>query len=157
MAPIRNAPNRTTPSRARHARRRGRKSRNSAARVLPPRVARELWATLEGTGDVDRVKVAVTAFAPAMDGGWLTEQAGGSEALYGAVAMAQDKATGPVKPPLGVMVMVEVPLFPADGMVMAVPLRANWPVPDPDPGERIVMSTVVEALMVPDVPSTVMV
>lgn len=125
--------------------------------MLPPSAANEWWATVEGIGEVDRVKVVVTALAPAMDGGWLTEQAGGSTALNGVVAMVQDKATDPVKPPLGVMVMVEVPLDPADAMSTGVPLRENWPNPDPVPGATIVMATVVEALMVPEVPVTVIV
>lgn len=157
LAPTRNAPSRKTTSRARHVRRRGTKSRNSAASALPPpRPNKERWRATEGGGDVDRVRVAVTACVPVTAGGWLTEQAGGSTGLDGLVAMAHARATGPVKPPLGVMVMVEVPVAPADAMLMAEPLRANWPVPGPVTGGSTVMSTVVEALMVPDFPVTFM-
>jgi hypothetical protein len=158
LAPRRNAPSRRTPIRDRLERRRGTMRNTNAASMLPPPTEnRECRSAAAGAGDVDKVSVAVTAFVPLMEGGWLTEQAGGSTALNGVVAMAQDKATAPVKPPLGVMVMVEVPLDPLDLMVTAVPVKANWPLPPPPPGERITMSMVVEAVTVPAVPLTVMV
>ena len=75
----------------------------------------------------------------------------------GLLEMAQESATEPVKPPLGVMVMVDVPVVPAEAMLMGVPLRANWPVPEPPPGGATVMATVVEELMLPAVPVTFMV
>lgn len=103
---------------------------------------------------MDKVSVAVTAWVPVMAGAGLTEQAGESVAKFGPWAMAQDSATVPVKPPLGVIVMVEVPLAPGAEMLMAVPVKANWPTPEPVAGGAMVRSTVVEALCLPEVPLT---
>jgi hypothetical protein len=71
------------------------------------------------------VRVAVTAAAPTIAGGVVTEHAGASTAPMGLLAKAQLRATLPVKPPLGLMVMVDVALGPGDAMVMSVPLNVK--------------------------------
>src|ERR1700748_3628644 len=53
------------------------------------------------------VRVAVTAVAPVITRGEATEHVGGSATPAGPPATAQLRATVPVKPPLGVIVMVE--------------------------------------------------
>jgi glycine/D-amino acid oxidase-like deaminating enzyme len=54
------------------------------------------------------VSTAVTADAPVMAGGAATEQVGGSTAVVGPITV-QESATEPVKPLLGLTVIVEVP------------------------------------------------
>jgi hypothetical protein len=70
------------------------------------------------------VSVALTACVPAMACGWLTEHVGGLTAPAGP-ATAQVRATVPVNPPLGVMVIIEVAFAPADGMLMLEPPSVN--------------------------------
>jgi hypothetical protein len=78
---------------------------------------------------------------------------GGSEAPAGLVVRAAVKVTPPVKPPLGVTVIVEVLPVAAPGelMVMAPPLvRAN------DAGAAVTVAvTVVVCVIVPEMPVTV--
>ena len=57
------------------------------------------------------VSVAVTAPVPVIAGGAATMQVGGLTAAAGPVT-AQDSATLPIKPPLGVTVMVDVTVPP---------------------------------------------
>lgn len=71
------------------------------------------------------VRVAATAAAPTMAGGVGTEHAGASIAPMGLPTTAQLRVTLPVKPPLGLMVMVDVTLVPGDAMVIAVPLNVK--------------------------------
>ena len=60
------------------------------------------------------VSLAVTAWVPDMAEGWETVQVGGSTAPAGLLLIAQVRATVPVNPPAGVMVMVEDPEPPAE-------------------------------------------
>jgi hypothetical protein len=66
------------------------------------------------------VSVAVTGAPPMIAGGAVTEQVGLSAAPMGPPETAQLRVTLPVKPPAGVIVMVDVPLGAADAMVGAV-------------------------------------
>jgi hypothetical protein len=70
------------------------------------------------------VSVADTAVVPVMAGGAATEQVGGSTAVAGPVT-AQVRATVPVKPLLGVIVIVEVPLPPGVAMLTVVLVSAK--------------------------------
>jgi len=65
------------------------------------------------------VSVAVTAAVPVIAAGWVTEQTGGSTEPAGPVT-AHERATLPVKPPLGVTVIVEFPVAPGEAMVTVV-------------------------------------
>jgi hypothetical protein len=56
--------------------------------------------------------------------GWLIEHVGGLTVPVGPVT-AQLRATVPVNPPLGVIVIVEVAFPPADGMLMFEPPSVN--------------------------------
>jgi hypothetical protein len=67
--------------------------------------------------------VEVTAPAPETTAGWAAVHVGGSIAPAGLEVRAQVNVTVPVKPPLGVTVMVEVALPPAAAIVAAVPLN----------------------------------
>jgi hypothetical protein len=69
------------------------------------------------------VSVAVTAVAPVIGGGAVTEHVGESAAPVGPPVTAQLRDKLPVKPPLGLIEMVDVPLDPGVGMVTAVLLR----------------------------------
>ena len=69
------------------------------------------------------VSVPVTAVAPVIGGGAVTEHVGGSAAPMGPPLTAQLKDTLPVKPPLGMIDMVDVPLDPGAGITTAVLLR----------------------------------
>ena len=71
------------------------------------------------------VSVAVTAVAPVIAGGVVTEHVGASAPPMGPPVTAQLRATLPVKPPLGLIVMVEVPFGPGDAMVTAVLLKVK--------------------------------
>jgi len=71
------------------------------------------------------VSVAVTAVAPVIAGGVVTEQVGVSVAFAGVPVTAQASETAPVKPPLGVTVMVDVAGVPGVTFVMATPLSAK--------------------------------
>lgn len=70
------------------------------------------------------VRLTVTAELPETDVDWLTEHVGTSAAPDGPVT-AQLRATLPINPPLGVIVIAEVAFPPADGMLMLEPLSAN--------------------------------
>jgi hypothetical protein len=70
------------------------------------------------------VSVAVTAAVPLMAGSAATEQVGRSTAVAGPVTV-QESATEPVKPPLGLIVIVEVPLAPGVAMLTAVLVSAK--------------------------------
>jgi hypothetical protein len=67
---------------------------------------------------------------------------------------AQESVTLPVKPPLGVTVMVEVPLAPADAMFVGVPLSEKAGVTG---ALGTVIAMVVVAVRLPEVPVTVIV
>jgi hypothetical protein len=75
------------------------------------------------------VSIALTGWVPEIAGGWVTVQVGTSAAPDGPVT-AHVSATLPVKPPLGVTVMVDVVAPPAATAAAAVELSAN--VGDPD-------------------------
>jgi hypothetical protein len=70
------------------------------------------------------VSVAVTAAVPVMTGRAATEQVGRSTAVAGPVTV-QESATEPVKPPLGMIVIVEAPLTPGAAMLTAVLVSAK--------------------------------
>jgi hypothetical protein len=70
------------------------------------------------------VSVAVTAAVPVMAGGAATEQVGRSTAFVGPVTV-QESATDPVKPLLGLIVIVEVPLAPGVAMLTVVLVSAK--------------------------------
>ena len=86
------------------------------------------------------VSVAVTAVAPVIAGGVVTRQVGTSVAPDGVLVTAQASATAPVKPPLGVTVIVEVAGVPGVTFVMATPLSAKL-------GTGAVPVTVTETLV----------
>jgi hypothetical protein len=71
------------------------------------------------------VSVAITAVAPVIAGGAVTEHVGTSTAPMGLPVTAQLRATLPVNPPLGLIVMVDVAFGPGDAMVTAVPLSVK--------------------------------
>src|SRR5580698_3889114 len=77
------------------------------------------------------VSVAVTAAVAEIAAGWLTEQVGILAAPAGLDVTAHARLTAPVKPPLGVMVMVEVAEAPGAMAVGAVELNAKVLGPDP--------------------------
>jgi hypothetical protein len=66
------------------------------------------------------VSVAVTAAVPTIAGGVVTEHVGASAPPAGPPVMAQLRVTLPVKLPLGVIVIVDVPFVSGDSMVTAV-------------------------------------
>jgi hypothetical protein len=70
------------------------------------------------------VSVADTAAVPVIAGGAATEQVGRSTAVAGPVTV-QESATEPVKPPLGMIVIVEVPLTPGVAMLTVVLVSAK--------------------------------
>jgi hypothetical protein len=70
------------------------------------------------------VSVAVTAAVPVMAGGAETEQVGRSTAFVGPVTV-QESASLLEKPPLGVIVIVEVPLAPGEAMLRGVLVSAK--------------------------------
>ena len=71
------------------------------------------------------VSVAVTVAPPVVAGGAVTEHVGASAAPVGPPETAQLRATLPVKPPVGVIVMIDVSLGPGDAMVTAVLLSVK--------------------------------
>jgi hypothetical protein len=78
------------------------------------------------------VSIAVTAAVPEMAAGVVVVQAGTSTAPEVLAATAHVSATLPVKPPLGVMVTVEVVDSPGSMGVVEVSLNENV-APDPKP------------------------
>jgi hypothetical protein len=70
------------------------------------------------------VSVAVTAAVPVIAGGAATEQVGRSTAVAGPVTV-QESATEPVKPLLGLIVIIEVPLAPGVAMLTVVLVSAK--------------------------------
>lgn len=95
------------------------------------------------------VIVEVTALDPEMTAGCAAVHVGGSVAPAGLEVTAQVNVTVPVKPPLGVIVIVEAALPPADATVAAVPLSVKTD------GRTIVRETVVVSETPPAVPVTV--
>ena len=79
------------------------------------------FTTLDA-GVVLTVSVVVTAVAPVIAGGDAVEHVGGSASPVGPPATEQLRATLPVNPPLGVIVIVDVADAPADAMVTAAPV-----------------------------------
>jgi hypothetical protein len=113
-------------------RRKGSPKNRNAASALPPPSAnsrlRYLRKAVAGwpvaldellAAVVLTVSVAVTAVIEVMAGGAATEQVGRSTAVAGPVTV-QESATGAEKPPLGVIVIVEVPLAPGVAMLTGV-------------------------------------
>jgi hypothetical protein len=110
-------------------RRKGIPKKNNAARATPPPIGdirrSGSWTTALDTAVVPMVSVAVTGVVPEIAAGALTEQAGMSTAPTGLLVTVQLRDTVPVKPLLGVTVIVEVPLAPGAAMVIAVLLSAK--------------------------------
>ena len=71
------------------------------------------------------VSVAVIAAAPTIAGGAVTEHVGAPAPPFGPPVTEQLRATLPVKPPLELIVMVDVALGPGDAMVTAVLLSVK--------------------------------
>lgn len=63
--------------------------------------------------------------SPVIAGGAVTEQVGGSTPPMGTPETAQLRETLPVKPPLGLIVMADVPLGPGIAMLIAVLLSVK--------------------------------
>jgi hypothetical protein len=78
-----------------------------------------------GAAVVLTVSVAVTAVVPTIAGGAVTEHVGASTPPMGPPATAQARDTLPAKPPLGLMVMVDVAFGPGAAMVTAVLLSVK--------------------------------
>lgn len=97
------------------------------------------------------MSVAVTAAVPVIAGGVVTEQVGGSVAPVGLAVIEQASATAPVKPPLGVTVIVDVAGVPGVTFVIAVPLSAKL---GTGAGPVTVTGTLVPCVSMPDVPLT---
>jgi hypothetical protein len=71
------------------------------------------------------VSVDVTDSVPAMAAAAVVEQVGASTEPDGLEVIAQLSATLPVNPPLGVTVIVELPLAPGDAMLTGGPLSVK--------------------------------
>jgi hypothetical protein len=139
-------------------RRKGNPKNRNAARALPPpsaniglrwlRKAVAVWPVALDellAAVVLTVSVAVTAVVPVMAGGAATEQVGRSTAVAGPVTV-QESATEPVKAPLGMIVIVEVPLTPGVAMLTVVLVSAKL---GAGPGTVTVTATLVLAMTTP--------
>jgi hypothetical protein len=71
------------------------------------------------------VRVAVTADVPEISAGCVTEHVGSSLAPAGLNVRLQARATLPAKPPLGVIVIVELAGVPGSAIATDVPVSAN--------------------------------
>ena len=122
--------------------------------VAPPREKirrsglRGATLSLVGMGTVEAavvltVSVAVTAEVLLIDTGAPTEQLGASTATAGPVT-THENFTVPLKPPLGVTVIVEVPLAPGAAMLTGVLVSAK-----PAGGAVTVTATMVLAMTAP--------
>jgi hypothetical protein len=98
------------------------------------------------------VSVAVTGAVPDIAAGTAAEQVGASIAPVGLEVTAQVSATLPTKPPLGVMVIVAVPLCPADAMLIGAPFSVKAGVAI---GADTVMARLVVSTTLPELPVTV--
>jgi hypothetical protein len=112
----------------------------------------ESWSAAVDAAVELTVSVDVTVPVPVIAPGCVAEQVGRSVAPGGLDVTAQAMATVPVNPPLGVTEMAEVPLPPADAMLMAEPLSAKFGITG---AVFTVSATVVVVDKVPDVPVTV--
>ena len=83
------------------------------------------WVDEADAAVVLTVSLAVTAPVPVITAGWVTEQVGGSTEPAGPVTV-HESDTLPVKAPLGVTVIVEVPVAPGEAMVTVVLLRVKF-------------------------------
>ena len=150
-----------------HLRRRsGRPKKSSAASVAPPPKAKirldglcldgscpdGSWSAAVDAAVVVMVSFAVTAADPAKAAGAATEQVGASTEPDGLAVTAHVSATVPAKPPLGVTVMVEVPVVLGDAMLMGVPLSVKVVVTI---GLDTVIGTLVDSDKLPELPVTV--
>ena len=83
-----------------------------------------LWVAADAAV-VLMVSVAVTAAGPVIAGGAVTEHVGASAPPVGPPVTAQLRATLPVKPPLGLIVTVEVLFGPGAEMVIPALVRVK--------------------------------
>ncbi len=132
---------------------------NKQASVAPPAAVQNLGRTRAPvTGAVvDTVNVAVAAAAPLTVTGVvpLKLNVGRSVAPEGLVAIAAVIATGPVKPPLGVTVMVAVlPVLVPGELIVTVPLLVNANVGGGTKAVTVT-PTIVVCVMPPETPVTV--
>jgi len=97
------------------------------------------------------VRAAVTGWLPVIAAGCAATQVGGLLAPEGAPVIAQLSVTLPAKPPLGVTVIVELPLDPAVTLAED-PLRAN---PEASVGLETWTGTGVVSIRLDEVPVTV--
>jgi hypothetical protein len=111
-----------------------------------------LWSAAVDDAVVLMVSFAVTAAVPEVAAGALIEQVGASTEPDGPAVTAQVSATLPVKPPLGVTVMVEVPLAPGDAMLIGVPLSVKVV---GRIGATTVIATLLDSAKLPELPVTV--
>jgi hypothetical protein len=100
------------------------------------------------------VRVAVTADVPEIAAGCVTEHVGSSLAPAGFDVRLQARVTLPAKPPLGVIVIVEVAGVPGTAFVIEAPVSAN-PGVGGGTAAVTVTATVAVCLRLADVPVTV--
>jgi hypothetical protein len=104
-----------------------------AANALPPQKVKKdvsgLRKAAVEAAVVLMVRVDITEADPVIAPGWVTEQVGESTAPAGPLVSEQLIVTFPVKPPLGVIVTVEVPVLPRGITVGEVALIENVPPP----------------------------
>lgn len=111
------------------------------------------WPAEADAAVVLTVSVADTAPIPVIAAGWVTEQTGRSTEPAGPVTV-HERATFPVKPPLGVTVIVEVPVAPGEAMVTVVLVRVKFGATG---GAVNVRGMFVVSVPPPEVPVTVIV
>jgi hypothetical protein len=108
------------------------------------------WADEADAAVVLTVSLEVTTPVPVIAAGWVTEQIGGSTEPAGPVTVHESE-TFPVKPPLGVTVIVEVPVAPGVAMVIVVLVREKF---GGTGGAVTVRAMLVVTVLVPDAPVT---
>jgi hypothetical protein len=151
------AKNTSSPNKVPHFRRRsGRQKKNSVASATPPEQVKirfsGLWSAAVDAAVVLIVRLAVTAAVPEMAAGEMVEQVGTSTEPDGAAVTAHVSTTLPVNPPLGVIVMVEVPVAPGDAMLIGEPLSVKVV---GKIGLTTIIATLVDSAMLPELPATV--
>jgi hypothetical protein len=101
------------------------------------------------------VRVVVIADVPEIAAGCVTEHVGSSLAPAGLVVRLQARTTLPAKPPLGVIVIVELAGVPGTALATGVPVSANAGVGGGGTAAITVTATVAIPVRLADVPVTV--